>query len=155
MKHGPRPKQLDSSTQWHINSPRNIADLSGYLAHRVQRGICMYFEGNLGSGKTTLIRSIFRDLGVEGTIPSPTFSIMETYTTPEGLELLHLDLYRIENPGELALIGLDEFRKEDWAWFVEWPENGVDFIPNADLRIELRHAGRARIVEFPSELESM
>ena len=153
MKRESRLNQLDSPAQWLVSSPQYMADVSRYLAHHVQRGSCIYFEGELGSGKTTLIRSIFRELGIEGAIPSPTFSIMETYTTPEGLELLHLDLYRIENPKELALIGLDEFREEDWAWFIEWPGNGADVIPAADLRIRLRHAGNARIVEFPPALE--
>ncbi len=155
MKPEYRREQLDSRKQRLINSPQRMAELGGCLARRVQCGSCMYFEGELGSGKTTLIRSVFRNLGIEGAIPSPTFSIMETYTTPEGLELLHLDLYRIESPQELALIGLDEFRKEDWAWFVEWPENGADIIPDAGLRIGLHHAENSRIVEFPAELELM
>ncbi len=144
---------MDSPAQWIVSSPQKIADLGEYLARYVRYGSCMYFEGELGSGKTTLVRSIFHNLGIKGAIPSPTFSIMETYRTPQGLELLHLDLYRIECPQELALIGLDEFRKKDWAWFIEWPENGADIIPDADLRIGLRHAGNARMVELPRELE--
>lgn len=147
--------ELDMQTQWIINSRRKVTDLSEYLAHNVRCGSCMYFEGDLGAGKTTLVRSVFRNLGITGAIPSPTFSIMETYTTPDGLELLHLDLYRIENPQELALIGLDEFTKDDWAWFIEWPQNGADIIPDADMRIGLRHAGDARIVEFPRESDGV
>ncbi len=155
MNPEPACRQLKKPAKWTVSSPQHMVDLSGYLARQVQSGICMYFEGELGSGKTTLIRSIFRSLGIEGAIPSPTFAIMETYTTPEGLELLHLDLYRIESPQELALIGLDEFRKEDCAWFIEWPDNGEDIIPDADLRIALRYAENARIVELARELETV
>ena len=108
----------------------------------------MYFEGPLGAGKTTLIQSIIRNLGIAGSIPSPTFSIMETYSTPNGIELLHLDLYRIESPHELEMIGLDEFKKSDYAWFVEWPKIGAGIIPDADLHVDLKHAGNARIVEL-------
>lgn len=138
--------QLSDTTRCTVDSPERMADLGTRLAHWVRRGCCMYFEGDLGAGKTTLIQSIMRNLGVEEPIPSPTFSIMETYQTPSGLELLHIDLYRIEMPQELALIGLDEFRKNDYAWFIEWPQNGVDIIPTADVRVRLRHAGDSRIV---------
>ena len=139
--------QLSKSNQWTVDSPEHMAELGARLAHRVRRGCCMYFEGDLGAGKTTLIQAIMRNLGVEEPIPSPTFSIMETYRTPGGLELLHIDLYRIEMPQELVLIGLDEFRKDDYAWFIEWPQNGAEIIPAADVRVCLQHAGTSRKVK--------
>ena len=69
---------------------------------------------------------------------------METYTTDLGLELLHIDLYRIEDPDELLLIGLDELDKRDYAWFIEWPQRGGSIVPRADMRINISYAGNAR-----------
>ena len=79
----------------------------------------MFFEGELGTGKTTLIQGIFRSLKVFEPVLSPTFSLLETYTTPTGLQMLHIDLYRIEDSYELYLIGLEEYQREKYAWFVD------------------------------------
>ena len=144
------------SVEYWVNSPQEMAKLGRNWAQYVQRGRCMHFEGDLGAGKTTLIQEIFNGLNVTGPVLSPTFSIMETYTTDLGLELLHMDLYRIEDPDELLLIGLDELEKRDYAWFIEWPQRGGDIVPSADMRINISYAGNARKVamEFNSAVPS-
>ena len=104
----------------------------------------MYFEGELGTGKTTLIQGIFQQLNVSGSVLSPTFSILKPYASSTGLELLHVDLYRIEDQAELLLIGIEDFVDTGYSWFVEWPERGFDVIPPPDVRVELSHADSAR-----------
>ena len=136
------------TNEWRIETPQQMTELGAHLAGDIRRGCCMYFEGELGAGKTTLIRGMIQALGVDDNIPSPTFSIMETYSTGDEIEILHIDLYRIEDPQELVMIGLDEFNRQDYAWFIEWPDKGGEVIPAADHRILLRHAGEARIVEL-------
>ncbi len=110
----------------------------------------MYFCGELGAGKTTLIQGIAQGLGIDEPALSPTFSIMETYRTPSGIEVMHLDLYRIENPGELLLIGLDEYRRDSYVWLIEWPQQGAGVVPDADFRITVQHAGEQRQITLES-----
>lgn len=97
--------------------------------------------GDLGAGKSTLAREMLRALGVQGTIRSPTYTLVERYPVAGG-EALHLDLYRIGHPGELEFLGLDP--QDAVLWLVEWPERGADALPPPDLRIELGHAGAGR-----------
>jgi tRNA threonylcarbamoyladenosine biosynthesis protein TsaE len=107
--------------------------------------------GDLGAGKTTLVRGILRGLGFEGEVASPTFPIVQPYeelTVP----VWHVDLYRIEDPAELEELALDEAR-EDAALLIEWPERlGGALWPDA-LRLTLgrtANGGRALTAEVPA-----
>lgn len=133
-------------------SVQEMKRLGSELSAFAKPGICMYFEGMLGAGKTTLIQGIFRSLKVSEPVLSPTFSLLETYTTPTGLQLLHLDLYRIEDPYELYLIGLEEYQRKDYAWFVEWPERGTEILPSPAIRVNIQLHGSAREVFVQTKL---
>ena len=135
-----------------VESTREMKRLGSDLAAFAKPGICMFFEGELGTGKTTLIQGIFRGLKVFEPVLSPTFSLLETYTAPTGLQLLHIDLYRIEDSYELYLIGLEEYQREKYAWFVEWPERGTDILPSPNFRINIQHEGSAREVFVQAQL---
>jgi len=79
-------------------------------------------SGGLGAGKTTLARAILASLGHPGEVPSPTFTIIETYAAPPlRLPVVHADFYRLADPGELAEIGLDDYR-DGAVLIAEWPE---------------------------------
>ena len=134
-----------------IRSPAAMVALGSSWSNRVQRGTCIYFEGELGTGKTTLIQGILRGLGIDGPIPSPTFAILEPYISTAGLELLHLDLYRINQPQELLNVGIDDYADSGAAWFIEWPGRGMDIIPPANVQISLVHGGNSRIVTVQSQ----
>ena len=135
-----------------VRSTQEMKRLGSDLAAFARPGICMFFEGELGTGKTTLIQGIFRSLDVFDPVLSPTFSLLETYTAPNGLQLLHIDLYRIEDSYELYLIGLEEYQREKYAWFVEWPERGTDILPSPNIRINIQHQGNARDVLVQTQL---
>ena len=115
--------------------------LARTLAATQPRPAAVYLHGDLGAGKSTLARALLRALGVTGTIRSPTYTLVEQYPLAQGGTALHLDLYRIGDPGELEFLGLDGDIR---LWLVEWPQRGQGALPPADLDIELAVEGEGR-----------
>jgi tRNA threonylcarbamoyladenosine biosynthesis protein TsaE len=115
--------------------------LGARLARDLPERAVVYLHGDLGAGKSTLARALLRALGVTGTIRSPTYTLVEQYPLQDGGTALHLDLYRIGDPGELEFLGLDGDIR---LWLVEWPERGQGALPPADLDIELTVEGSGR-----------
>ena len=125
------------------------AELGRALARALhgQAGAVIYLHGDLGAGKTTLARALLRELGVEGSIRSPTYTLMEPYRLKRG-EALHLDLYRLNDPRELLNLGLDDYPTNASLWLVEWPERGANFLPPSQVSVRLTTQGAARRVEL-------
>jgi tRNA threonylcarbamoyladenosine biosynthesis protein TsaE len=105
----------------------------------------VYLRGDLGAGKSTLARALLRSLGVVGAIRSPTYTLVERYPVGDG-DALHLDLYRIGDPGELEFLGLDA--GEGALWLIEWPERGEAALPPADLDVAMSLDGEGRIADL-------
>ena len=103
----------------------------------------VYLHGELGAGKTTLVRGILRALGHHGAVKSPTYTLLEPY---DAQALYHFDLYRIADPQELDFIGMDELLSADAVKVVEWPERGTPGLPPADVDIHLEVDGDGRRV---------
>lgn len=111
------------------------AALGAGIARRLKRGDAVLLKGDLGSGKTTLARAILAALGVRETVPSPTFTLVQAYDTPE-LAVAHFDLYRLRRAAELDELGLED-ALEDGAVLIEWPERAEDRMPSDALIVHL------------------
>ena len=106
----------------------------------------VYLSGELGSGKTTLVRALLRGLGVEGAVKSPSYALVELYVV-SSLHLYHFDFYRFMDPSEFGDAGVvDYFRDEDGICVVEWPERAGDVLPLPDLELELEYSATGRDV---------
>ena len=92
--------------------------------------------GNLGAGKSHLARAFLRKLGVTDAIPSPTYTLCETYPIDQKLTVSHLDLYRLEDPEELELMGFRDML-DGQGLLIEWPERAGPLLPNPDLDVHL------------------
>ncbi len=120
------------------------------LATHLQTGDVLALSGGLGTGKTTLARAIIAALGYTGEVPSPTFTLIESYDPPAvRLPLVHADFYRLRSPGEAAELGLAEYR-ESAALIAEWPEHAGGFAHEPGclgIQLEIVGEGRKAIVE--------
>ena len=126
--------------------------LGARLARQLPERAVVHLHGDLGAGKSTLARALLRALGVTGTIRSPTYTLVEQYPLAAGGTALHLDLYRIGDPGELEFLGLDP--AETRLWLVEWPERGQGGLPAADLDVVLAVEGDGRRCELQAQTET-
>lgn len=105
-----------------LDGPDATAAAGASLAAMLRPGDVVALSGDLGAGKTTFARGLLHALGFEGEVPSPSFPIVIPYAPPDlRVPLWHVDLYRIDDPGELEELGLDEARA-DSALLIEWPE---------------------------------
>lgn len=107
-------------------------------------GWSILLQGELGTGKSTFARALIRNLGHEGPVPSPTYTLVEPYELP-GVSIYHVDLYRISDPEELEYLGWSDW--QDGLLLVEWPERAGGFLDNADLRITLEYCGSGRAAQ--------
>src|SRR3954470_2019818 len=111
------------------------------LAARLDPGAVVLVSGELGAGKTTFVRGACRALGVEGTVTSPTYTIGQVYAARDGLEVAHLDLYRLQSLGGEDPALLDDYLTPERIGFVEWPAVGEGAIDQVIARVTIQHAG--------------
>ena len=131
-------------------SAEETRSIGARLARQLQSGDVVLLDGGLGAGKSELARGIIRELGFPGPVTSPTFTLMNLYETSKG-PLHHFDWYRIEDPEELVLAGLDEFIGGDSITQIEWSERARDLVPETHLLLTIRVAGEhERELDFQS-----
>jgi tRNA threonylcarbamoyladenosine biosynthesis protein TsaE len=121
--------------------------LARHCAWSTTQARVLYLCGELGAGKTTLVRGLLQELGVTEAIRSPTYSLYESYELSGG-RVLHVDLYRLRVPAEFETLGLREECRGGTLWLVEWPERGAGQLPTADLRLELQFERDGRRLEL-------
>ncbi|MCB2089424.1 MAG: tRNA (adenosine(37)-N6)-threonylcarbamoyltransferase complex ATPase subunit type 1 TsaE [Sphingomonadaceae bacterium] len=131
----------------------DLAAMNGYgarIAAQIRPGDVVALTGGLGAGKTTLARAVIAALGHTGDVPSPTFTIIETYDPPAvRLPLVHADFYRLQAPAEVEELGLDDYR-EGAVLLAEWPDHAGGFAHEAaclSVTLEIAGNGREAIVE--------
>ena len=123
------------------HSPEETVRLGRELAKEVQPPCTVLLEGDLGSGKTTLVKGILASLvsAPEDEVTSPTFTLVHEYG-PEG-RVYHVDLYRIEGARDLATLGLDDLLNREATVLIEWGEKFGDEVPRPCVRIRFQHLG--------------
>ena len=131
--------------QWHLADEQATGNFGAALAPLLNTGDVICLNGDMGTGKTCLARSLISArCGAGITVPSPTFNLVLTYDMPDDLPIWHFDLYRISDPEELIELGYDDALRQGIS-LIEWPGNGGDEIPDTHLRIDLREqAGGGR-----------
>lgn len=135
----------------------NIADegdmlsFGGALAAVTQGKALIYLSGDLGAGKTTLVRGFLKMLGHTGRVKSPTYGLVEPYQLGEQ-SVYHFDLYRLKNPSEIEGIGMQDYLSEEAICLIEWPEKALSRLPKPDIflkiHMDIKNYSQSRQVEI-------
>ena len=135
-----------------IDTATEMEALGGAIADAATVALTVHLSGELGAGKTTLVRGYMRRLGYKGAVKSPTFTLVESYTLDNRV-VHHFDLYRLEDPEELEYIGLDEYFEVGADCLVEWPDHGRSGLPDPDIEIYLGTCGVKRVAKLSADTE--
>jgi len=126
----------DADASFTLPDDAATARAGAALATALGGGMVVTLSGDLGAGKTTLVRAALRARGIAGAIKSPTYALVEHYRA-SSLYFYHLDFYRFADPGEWETAGLAECFREDAVCMIEWPERVASLLPAADLALTL------------------
>jgi tRNA threonylcarbamoyladenosine biosynthesis protein TsaE len=134
--HLPIVETQDAPRVWHTE--QDTADFARSLARApALRDAFIELHGDLGAGKTTLVRHLLRALGITGRIKSPTYAVVEPHESPDGLAIFHFDFYRFTDPQEWEDAGFRDIFAGPGLKLAEWPDNAAGRIPIADLAIKM------------------
>ena len=131
-----------------MNRPEDADEVAAALLHTCSDHRVFTFRGDLGAGKTTLIKALCRELGVEENTSSPSFAIVNEYHDLNHEPVYHFDLYRLKDVSELQGIGLEEYLDSGHYCFVEWPELAAGKLPPGTVRIDMRAVDGERILHI-------
>ena len=123
----------------------SVAVLAAGFAHLIKAPMVLFLEGDLGAGKTTFARAFIHALGFKAYVKSPSYGLLESYDV-SGMTVLHLDLYRVEDPEELDYLALRDLYDRKSILMVEWPRKGVDHLPAPDLVLEFSEDTETRFI---------
>lgn len=135
-----------------VPSEGQMEQFGGCLSPLLGQQMLLTVEGDLGAGKTTLVRGLLRGTGFTGPVKSPTFSLVEPYEF-NSKNLYHFDLYRLKDPEELEYIGMRDYLSAPALCIVEWPEKAGDFLPTSDIHIMINRTGQGREVIIQAQTE--
>lgn len=131
----------------YLKSAEETEAFGAKLFNEVRNKSLIFLTGNLGAGKTTLVRGFLRAAGYQGAVKSPTFTLVEEYLI-EDRKYCHFDLYRLNDPEELEWIGIRDYFREEAVCFIEWPDQGRGFLPEPDILIRLEALNEGRVLEL-------
>ncbi len=129
-----------------------MLDFGAQLYNHCDRGGIIFLKGNLGVGKTTLVRGFLHAAQITQSIRSPTYTLMEHYQT-ERLNVIHMDLYRLSEAEELEYLAVREMLADDTLFFIEWPEKAEGFFRHIDLEINIDYCKKGRDLSFTAHSE--
>ena len=121
--------------------------LGSQLLAYLPKKCLIFLRGQLGAGKTTLVRGFLQSAGHFGTVKSPTFTLVEPYLLKE-FEVFHFDLYRLVDAEELMWIGIEDYLAQQAICFIEWAEQGAGILPEPDMIIELEIHNNQRFAKL-------
>ena len=139
-----------------LEGEHNMQDFGAQLAaaiSKIDTPLLFLLNGDLGAGKTTISRGILQGLGHQGSVKSPTYTLVEPYELDIGM-VYHFDLYRLIDPDELEHIGFSDYLSEAKLCIIEWPENGGSYIPQPDISIDISVYQSGRRLTLNSATES-
>ena len=128
---------MNKKVEYSLNK---IDEISQIVIDKIKTIRVILLRGELGSGKTTLVKSVLKKMGINDCVTSPTFSIVNEYDFSENI-IYHFDLYRIEKIEELDIIGFEDYIYSQNICFIEWPEIVLNNIDLQYLDIEIRNLG--------------
>ena len=129
-----------------------MENLGEIFSSVLKSGAVVYLQGDLGMGKTTLVRGVLRGLGYQGPVKSPTYTIVEPYEIA-NVEAFHFDLYRVADAEELEFMGIRDYFSDTSLCLIEWAEMGRGVLPEADLVVSLGLIRHGRHVTFSANTE--
>ncbi len=124
-----------------------MEELGAKLGQSCQSGSLLYLKGDLGAGKTTIVRGFLKGLGFQGKVKSPTYTLVEPYDVKD-LQIFHFDLYRLEDALELENIGFRDYFDGAGILLVEWPEKAASLLEDPDLMISINILDHGRSIEI-------
>ena len=135
---------LSHQREFELSDENATLALGNQLAGEAKVPQVIFLRGDLGAGKTTFSRGFLRGRGHNGSVKSPTYTLVEPYDSVPGGPVFHLDLYRLRDAQELAYLGLDDYLSAEGILLIEWPERAQAQLPPATLDITLRPQGSGR-----------
>ena len=124
-------------------SEQELKVFANKFASDLHLPLVIWLQGDLGAGKTSFARALIHALGYKGRVKSPTYGLLEQYQIA-SLQVLHMDLYRINDPGELEFLGLEDLLDDKTILLIEWPDKGGDWLPEPDFIFEFGYASEGR-----------
>jgi len=130
-----------------LGTESEMEALGAELANGLVAGLVIQLSGNLGAGKTTLVRGLLRARGYAGAVKSPTYTLVEPYEMVRP-PIYHFDLYRLRESEELEFIGWRDYLERGAVCLIEWPERGRGKLPVPDIEIKIEQVGPGRQVKL-------
>ncbi|MDG1934615.1 MAG: tRNA (adenosine(37)-N6)-threonylcarbamoyltransferase complex ATPase subunit type 1 TsaE [Flavobacteriales bacterium] len=131
-----------------LNNLNDISQVAGRILEYTSFSKRYIFYGEMGVGKTTLIKELSLQLGTVDIVSSPTFSIVNEYAINDAQKIYHFDFYRLENESEALDIGVNEYFASDNYCFIEWPERIPSLVEDDMIVIKIKLEGMHRIIEI-------